>query len=221
MHAGSGPGHRRARLRTKPLNGRTRLSLAGLLAANLVPALGIVFGGWSALAVVLSYVLETVVVGGYTLLRMAFAKNNRWSALFYAPFFVVHYGLFVGVQSVFLFMGAGEGAADTFDWQAGELFWVVGGFVLSHGQSFLIHYLWGGLYKEASPSTEMARPYARIFIQQFAAIFGFTLLGEGAMGAALIIVGLKTALDVWRHLAEHRGEALADQSGSATGEIAT
>jgi len=149
-------------------------------------------------------VLETVVVGGFTLLRMGFAANGRRTALFFGPFFFVHYGMFVAIQSVFLFMGV---ETHTVDWEGLSFAWMAAGFVVSHGQSFLIHYIRGGLYKDAAPAGEMIRPYARIFIQQFAAIFGFRLLGDGAMGSALIIVGLKTALDVWRHLAEHRGEA--------------
>ena len=184
---------------------RTRWSLVGLMVANLLPVVGILWWGWSAFEIVLAYVLETVVVGVFTLLRMVSARLDRSTAMLLGPFFVVHYGMFVAIQSVFLFMSAED---TSMDWERLDPLWMVVGFTLSHGQSFLLHYLWGGLYKVRAPKDEMVRPYVRVVIQQFAAIYGFSLLSDGAMGAALIIVILKTGIDALQHVLEHRREAL-------------
>jgi hypothetical protein len=50
-----------------------RLSLTGaaLLAANLIPLLGVLFAGWSLLEVVTLYWLENLVIGAINILRMA------------------------------------------------------------------------------------------------------------------------------------------------------
>ena len=186
----------------------TRFSLAGLLGANVVPLVGLLVLDWSALAIVLAYVLETVVVGGYTLLRIVIAAKSAGSAIFHALFFTVHYGMFVGIQSAFI-LTAAEGAADTFDWGAWDWLWMVGGFTVSHGQSFVVHFLREGLYKTTTANREMGRPYVRIFVQQFAVIFGFSLFGVGTLGPALLIIAMKTSLDAWRHVAEHRSEGVS------------
>ena len=155
---------------------------------------------------VLAYVLETVVVGGYTALRIWIVAAKRGENAAMCFFFCVHYGLFVGVQSVFVVIGAGNAGELRDGLELTGLLVMVGGFVLSHGQSFFVHFLRGKGYERTTQGQEMARPYVRIFVQQFAVIGGFWLMGVGTLGPALVILGLKTAIDVTRHVSEHRKE---------------
>ena len=188
------------------------MSLLGLLAANLLPLFGLLVLGWSGFAVVLAYVLETVVIGVYTALRIWIVANKNGENAVMVVFFCVHYGLFVLVQSIFVFVGAGHAGELSAGLAGTELLLMVAGFVLSHGQSFVVHFLRGRGYERTTQGKEMARPYVRIFVQQFAVIGGFSLLGAGTLGPALIILSLKTAIDVVRHIAEHRREANSESA---------
>ena len=154
----------------------------------------------------MAYVLETIVVGIYTALRIWLVAKHRGENAAMVFFFGAHYGLFVGVQAIFVAIGAGDAGELRGGLELTGLLVMVGGFVLSHGQSFFVHFLRGKGYERTTQSKEMARPYVRIFVQQFAVIGGFWLMGVGTLGPALVILGLKTVIDVIRHVSEHRKE---------------
>lgn len=181
--------------------------MLGLLAANLLPLFGLLVLGWSGFSVVLAYVLETVVVGVYTALRIWIVAKKRGENAAMVFFFSVHYGGFVGIQTIFVLIGAGDAGELRGGLELTGLLVMVGGFALSHGQSFFVHFLRGKGYERTTQGQEMARPYVRIFVQQFAVIGGFWLMGVGTLGPALVILGLKTIIDVMRHVSEHRKEA--------------
>lgn len=91
----------------------------------------------------------------------------------------------------------------------GEIVWpnVVLGAVLlfiSHGASFLFNYIGRGEYLTTSAVRQMAAPYSRVIVLHVTIILGvFAIAFLGApIGALLILVGLKTALDLGLHLRE-------------------
>ncbi|HAT64340.1 MAG TPA: hypothetical protein DCS66_07025, partial [Flavobacteriaceae bacterium] len=117
-------------------------------------------------------------------------------------FFMFHYGMFVAIQSIFLFSFFEK-----------ELSQLKDGFHLIHnygvilrleGMPILIASLFvsnlkyfytnfwkNDQFKEYSPSGLFFRPYVRIFIQQFTVIlagFFFILLSEGFAAAVLLIL---------------------------------
>ena len=71
-----------------------------LLAANLIPLLGVLFWGWDLFILMMLYWLETAIIGFWHILRMAILL--RWLSILLVPFFVVHFGMFMGVHFVFL-----------------------------------------------------------------------------------------------------------------------
>jgi len=80
-----------------------------LVAANLVPLLGIVFWDWDAFLLLVLYWMETAVIGFWTMMMIAVApqdaigpKARKTSRLFLIPFFIVHSGIFMGVHFLFL-----------------------------------------------------------------------------------------------------------------------
>lgn len=180
-------------------------SAVGLVVANLVPLVGVLFFGWSLFGVIAVYWLENGVIGAYAVLRIALAGEtaDTPSKVFLAPFFLVHYGGFWLGHGVFLVSLFGDGGG----FGAGPM--PGGGAVvalaLSHGTSFVMNYLVGGERKTASPTLEMFRPYGRVVLLHVVILVGGMLIDAlGAPTAALaLFVGMKTALDLGAHLVGH------------------
>lgn len=193
-------------------NRRTRTTALGLVLANLTPLVGVIALGWSPFSVVMAYVVETLVVGVYTWLRILLARQTPFVArVGTAMFFTVHYGLFVLVQTVFITIAVG-----TQDWTPAvqqELAIAGACFFISHGISFVTHYLGAGEYREAVANIELFRPYGRIFTQQLVAIFGGWLalgLGGARIGPVVILVVCKLVIDLGVHLRSHGARAPAE-----------
>jgi len=80
-----------------------RVSLAMLVAANLLPLFGVLFSGWSVFIVMSLFWLENVIIGAWNVPRMATQLlRGQWGALFLIPFFIVHYGLFCAIHGLFV-----------------------------------------------------------------------------------------------------------------------
>ncbi len=138
-----------------------------------------------------------------------------------AIFFVVHYGIFWIVHGIFVFAlpafgfagaGCAAGKAGACAGGAfGEVLWpsvaiaAVALFV-SHGASFLFNYVGRREYVTASPARQMATPYGRVIVLHMTIILGAVVVAVlGApIGALLVLVVLKTALDLGLHLRSHR-----------------
>jgi len=151
-----------------------------------------------------------------------------------AAFFTVHYGVFwlghgvfvlialpliagvsSGVEGV-IFNPDGSGTApigSMFGTPAGPDWGLVQlgaiGLALSHGASFGLNYIGRGEYRTTSPSQLMLAPYGRVVVLHLTIILGATVsiaLGT-PIGALVVLVTIKTLLDVAFHLREHRREA--------------
>ena len=178
--------------------------MASLIAANMVPLVGVWAMGWSAASVIFLFVAETAVVGVFTWLRMAFSRGSVLERLFSVGFFTVHYGVFMLGQGLFALMFfMPEGGLSESEMQ--DITLGVGAFALSHGWSFLVHFLWGLEREHADAMQEMGRPYGRIVIQHVAVLGAGWSLGidDMAMAGATIIVLGKTGLDLGTHLVMH------------------
>jgi hypothetical protein len=146
-----------------------------------------------------------------------------------AGFFCVHYGIFWIVHGFFVFtfvpamtgMGSFGGAFDpSSPGPAGPVGPLGGGFpglpdlllagvaglAISHGVSFWTNYLGRGEYRRLSPAEVMAQPYGRLVILHLTIILGaFVSIFLGTpIGSLLVLVVLKTALDLYFHLRQHR-----------------
>lgn len=191
-----------------------------LLVANAVPLLGVLLHQWTVFAVMLLYWCENVVVGGFNVLRMLFARPAEPMAqavkLFMIPFFCFHYGMFTFVHGVFVFAMFGSGRSHSgfgispsivLDAVRREgLGWPIAALFASHGFSFFHNYFAGGEYRNVSLAQLMARPYGRIVLLHLTIILGgFLVMALGSPVAALVLlVLLKTALDLGAHMVERR-----------------
>jgi len=177
------------------------VSLAALVAANLVPLVGVLWFGWDATMIVLLYWAENIVIGAYNILRMALVKVDHPAAhlgkLFVIPFFCIHFGGFCAVHGFFLLalFGLGTEAESLMSggsWPGPLVFvqllaaviaqvwrnhpegmgWLVACLAVSHGISFVQNYLVRGERAATSMGKEMGRPYKRIAILHITIIAG-------------------------------------------------
>jgi hypothetical protein len=181
-----------------------------LIAANLLPVIGAWFWNWDPKQVFMVYCLETVIIGLFNLLKMgivtAVRKKDMWynagsskmvSGLFFMLFFLVHYGMFVAIQTG-LFIQVSQigkdyhiGFFDFFlNWPkyiGKDAYIMLAGFVVSYGFKMLWDFILKGEYKTISMMKLMFQPYMRIFIQQFTVIIGSIFVGFGA-GKVFILI---------------------------------
>src|SRR5690606_24260236 len=79
---------------------RRTLALAALVAANLLPLVGVLLWGWDVGALVVLYWSENLIIGAYTLIKMLVA--SPLGGLFSGLFFLIHYGGFCAVHGAFV-----------------------------------------------------------------------------------------------------------------------
>ena len=180
---------------------RWTLSLLALVAVNLLPLIAVFVFGWDAGTIVLLYWAENLVIGGYTILRLALVRMPvslfHVGKLFAIPFFALHFGGFCAVHGLFLMaffqLGGGPDALFPETTSAGlfvffELLvsvlrglwrdpppgflWPVLGLFASHGISFVQNFLLGGEREVLTIGKLMSQPYKRIVFLHIAILAG-------------------------------------------------
>ncbi|MEE8348475.1 MAG: DUF6498-containing protein [Acidobacteriota bacterium] len=210
------------------------LSIAALIAVNLIPLVGVFFFSWEIGPILLLYWSENLVVGGYNALKIMVQPAEHpivyAARLFPIAFFCFHYGAFCGFHGFFILgfldtEDVGEILSGS-DWPFFLIFvqilvetiqtvWILYGDVLtwpflaliiSHGVSFIQNFLGKKEYEKTTTQKLMHQPYTRIALLHVAVIFG----GWGfiALGSPLpllmLIIVGKIALDIHLHRREHR-----------------
>lgn len=181
-----------------------------LIAANLLPVIGVWIWKWSPYEVFMVYALETVIIGIFTLIKIGIAtsvrKTDTWyngpsrtkqSGIFFMLFFLVHYGMFVAIQTGMFIQVSGigkqyqSGFFDFFLHWPGYLgkdsWYMLAGFFISYGVQMYRNFIRTGQYKTAPMMILMFQPYGRIFIQQVTVILGSMFLVFGA-GKVFILI---------------------------------
>ncbi|MGB3541929.1 DUF6498-containing protein [Rubrivirga sp.] len=180
-------------------------SAIGLVVANVVPLIGVMYFDWSLFGVMWLYWAETGVIGAFALLRILSADDGALpQRIALGVFFCIHFGMFFSVHGVFvatLFGGdVGSAAQSTLrPWEG------LVPLIASHGLSFVVNYIVRGERKAATISVEMGKPYGRVVLLHvviLAAGFMVMFAGGGVLALALFVV-LKTALDLGIHWVGH------------------
>ncbi|HMC98958.1 MAG TPA: DUF6498-containing protein [Ferruginibacter sp.] len=180
-----------------------------LILINLFPVIGVWFLGWDAMRIFLVYAVETIIIGVFTVLKMAivtiFVKpTDYWqsggqrkltSGWFFIFFFMLHYGIFVFVQTQ-IFFGVSDVIKSTSTWgnyaaipgALGEdgrllLFVLIGYHVVQTYLSFIRT----GEYRSIPMFKLMFQPYSRIIVQQFVVILGGFFVSFG-LGKIFIVI---------------------------------
>ena len=204
-----------------------------LLASNAIPLVGVLFFGWDLFAILILYWVESGVVGALNIARIAMARGNVMPAnvtvrggdvstlagmkAFAIPFFVMHYGIFWAVHGLFVILflplitGAigGEFVPSPSPLDPFRSLPLVGlgalGLAASHLISFLVNYVGAREYERTNPISQMMAPYGRVFVLHLTIVFGAALIGlvGSPIALLLILVGVKTLIDLALHLREH------------------
>jgi hypothetical protein len=191
----------------------SQLNLAILVGANLLPAVGVLFMGWSLVSIMALYWIENLIVGFFTIHKMAYARAQSDGAatkLVIIPFFCAHYGIFCAAHGFFIFIfflmgsarsGSGNLLAHVPVLLVSELAGLatpVLGLFVSYGFSFYQNYIKSGMYRYASLTSLMSEPYPRIIPLHIGLILGgFVILSLGSpVWIVLILVALKTGAEV-------------------------
>jgi hypothetical protein len=139
-------------------------------------------------------------------------------------FFIFHYGMFWVIHGLFVFLLPLFAGLSTFETGASGLGPMDFGplplegvalsavaLAVSHGVSFFVNFLGRGEYMHVSPEQQMMSVYGRVIVLHVTIIAGAFVIGFfGTPFAALVLlVGLKTLLDLFFHWREHRRAELA------------
>jgi Family of unknown function (DUF6498) len=205
------------------------------LATDLLPIIAIILFHWGPTPLVALYWLENLIIGAYTILRLAGAATGDilklGAAAFLIPFFTLHYGMFCYGHGVFLKSfagggGAGDGPMDLVLWAIGSgqgmaLFLAV--IVVTNAAFFLTDYIGRGEFRTANLSAEMFAPYGRIVTLHVAIILGafFSLATSQPLLGVLVLIMIRVAfgiaLSVLRRRRLDRG--LSKPSGQFTPRV--
>jgi hypothetical protein len=194
---------------------RLRSSAAALLIANLVPVYGTLALGWKVAPIMIFYWTENLVVGFFNVQKMRRARgplNAAGMTLNGQPvsegsrrglilFFILHYGLFTLGHGVFVFTLFGPGAG-----LGREIGLALLLLAASHGYSYRRNFINGGEYLRASFARLFWQPYARVIVMHVTILAGGALAAAmgSPLGALLVLVGLKTVIDLGSHWLERR-----------------
>ena len=176
----------------------------------------LIFGAISATEIVILYAIETIVVGLFHVIKLLFisflradSPKKKWTGFSYAGFFIIHYGIFVFVQTTFFFEFLSMEDQRISDSIGFQNFITVLGFpgiqvglalmLISYAMRFWIIFYQSGYYKTVQVESYIFQPYLRIFIQQFVAILPgiFIIFGNAGFVAAVLLIIIRGVVDFY------------------------
>jgi hypothetical protein len=192
------------------------IAIASLLITNIIPLVGVLWGGWSSSTILLVYWFESAVIGFFTLQKIRIAEQtgalNKYTVTlnnqpvtqnhyqFLSVFFLMHYGIFMFVHLIFLlvfflrpslnFVGLGLSALSV---------------VFSHFVSYQQNFITNKEYQHKTADYYFWSPYPRVIAMHVAVILGAMIMftqGQSVLSLAVLVI-VKTISDLGGHLLEH------------------
>lgn len=178
------------------------LFLILLLALGKIDPVTVLFG----------YFLETIIIGIFTIFKMYLASKHDGSGKtiwFLIPFFMFHYGMFVAIQSIFIFaiIGISDSQLIKEPFHVIENYTIIlelkgMGLVLllmaiTQTIKFVFDFLEPKKHLGFTASEIMVMPYVRIIIQQFAVIIAmfFIIFSQADVIAAILLICIRAFVD--------------------------
>lgn len=197
----------------------------GLVAANLVPLVGVVAFGWGLHSLLVAYWLESGAIGAASVAKIRRAEgvddptaipdwefNGKSASSFVgksngaiARFFVGHYGLFWAVHGLFVVVFYPSEFPTLQPAEVSAVLVAAIGLTVYHAISYRVNYIDGGEYERNGPVTLMVEPYSRVFVLHVTIVIGaipISWFGAPA-GAVAVMVLVKTIFDYRAHKREH------------------
>jgi hypothetical protein len=195
---------------------RLRASTLALLTANLMPLLGVLVLDWNVSPIMVFYWAENLVVGFYNVLKMRRAQGSvagsgtimndrpvqQSDRRAMIVFFIVHYGLFTLCHGIFVLVMFGAG----FKGFLSELGMALLFLTVSHGVSYRRNFIGRGEYRQVAFTTLFWQPYSRVVVMHLTILVGgaWAQAKGSPVYALLVLVTLKTSIDLVLHLLERR-----------------
>jgi len=209
-----------------------------LIAANLIPLVGVLFYDWDAILVLALFWIENLIIGSFNVLRILSATvlKKEWGGLFTCGFFVLHYGIFCAVHGTLLSELIGYPEVDYTDYFAatdfglGQIFleaasvffsfvenlapaiWLgIAALTMSRLVSFIENFILRGEIFTRKISKLMMEPYGQIIVMHVGLILGAVLLQKfnSPVWLLALIVLFKIIVDFNQHKRRHK-QALDD-----------
>ena len=191
-------------------------SSIALIAANLLPIPGVLIMNWNLSDVMVLYWAESAVIGFWSVVKLAIIE--KWTALFSAPLVIAGFGAFMSMHFSFIYYffvrGIDAAGPEPFVWDALlDLFIplrpALASLFISHGVSFFTNYLGRREYLEMDRKRQMSDLYKHIFVMHLTVIIGgfATMLLRAPEAALLLLIAMKTAVDLRAHRRQHAGYA--------------
>lgn len=168
-------------------------------------------GKASPMTILFAYFLETLVIGVFNALKMFSSIQYRKSKSYgLILFFLVHYGFFVAIQSIFGFsMFSMEETSIlkepfnilenyTIILNLEDIKYAMPAIVFTHLGKFFSDFISNKKYEKFTAKEIMFKPYVRIFIQQFVVIlsFFFIVIGNVGIMAAILLIFFRLFIDL-------------------------
>ncbi len=158
------------------------------------------------------YWAESATIAFYTALKMAVV--GKALAIVSIPFFFAHFGGFMAMHFLFIYMLFIRGIAATGPEphvlvalrSTFEPLWVpLVALFISHGVSYQTNFLGRREYATTTMNALMKAPYNRIIVMHLTLIFGgWIIMGLGStVGALALLIVIKTFVDFAAHRKEH------------------
>ncbi len=191
-----------------------------LVVANTIPIFGVLFFDWNVGNILILFWAENIVIGVYQLLKLITTARLREFML--PPFFLLHYGGFTFGHGVFVLNFFGDQALAPLDQLAllaDDWLFLVGfaALFVSHGYSLVVNFFGSGEYQRRTAHQLFTQPYSRVMIMHITVIVGG--IATDALGspvwALVVLVALKTVVDVRAHLKSHLQAEFQQQLGNS------
>jgi len=183
-----------------------------LITANIIPIIGVIYFGWDAIAILVLYWLESVVIGVLNIPKLLACREvedwnfgSLFGNIFTALFFTVHFGGFVAAHGFVLYdvFGAKETMVSLLT--GGPLLWTAITFFVSHSFSMFVNFFGKKEYLGSKSKQQFGKPYGRVVIMHIVVIFGGLLIQKfgSPLYALILLIALKTIIDLFAHNKEH------------------
>ncbi len=186
-----------------------RSSVFVLILSNLIPAIGVVYWGWSLTALVVIYWLENLIIGFFNILKMAFSFGSIQTKVKSIIFFCFHYGLFWlghGLFMLLVLIPAVSNSPSISNHAVNASFdisirWALLSLFMSHLFSFLTNFMRWGRALKLPPEAQMFLPYGRVIVMHIL-IIASAFLAE-KWGGSLVVLGLLITLKIIADVISH------------------
>ena len=184
-----------------------------LVLANMIPLFGIFVFGWDAVTILVLYWLESVIIGGLNVVKILSVRDLDTPSslfllgnIFYACFFIIHFGMFTWGHGEFLKGMFGAEPLLLGITEGGPIMWTALSFLISHIFSMIINFFGKKEYLGRTPNAQMMQPYGRVFVMHLVVLFGgFFVQNFGApVLAVVLLIILKTGIDLAAHSKDHK-----------------